>query len=105
MDSQEILKTRKNPKMEFEWDENKNRENIQKHGINFKRATKIFNGPVVRWIDNREDYGETRYIAIGRSEGKLLTVVYTMRGIKIRIISARKAVKHERRKYYNTFLR
>jgi hypothetical protein len=50
--------------MEFEWDENKNRENIKKHGISFKRATKIFLGNVLEWIDNRTDLGEERIIVL-----------------------------------------
>ena len=84
---------------EFEWDDNKNRENIIKHGISFKRATKIFLGNVLEWIDNRYDYGEERIIALGRSERTSLYVVYTWRGNARRIISARRATKNERRKY------
>lgn len=91
--------------MEFEWDENKNRINIKKHHVSFSRAAKIFDGDVLEWEDTRKDYGETRIIAIGRSEGRLLRVVYTKRGNKIRIISARKANKNDRRNYYNAFIR
>ena len=91
--------------MEFEWDENKNRINIEKHHVSFQRAAKIFEGDVLEWEDTLKDYGETRIIAIGRSEGRLLRVVYTQRGNKIRIISARKANKNDRRNYYNAFLR
>ncbi|HIE26863.1 TPA: BrnT family toxin [Candidatus Poribacteria bacterium] len=86
--------------MEFEWDENKNLKNIKKHGISFKRATKIFiSGNVLEWIDDRYDYGEERIIALGRSERIILYVVYTWRGNARRIISARRATKNERRKY------
>ena len=84
--------------MEFEWDEKKNRENIKKHGVSFKRAAKIFSGHVLEWIDGRRDYGEERIIALGRSERTILYVVYTMRG-RLRIISARRSTKDERRKY------
>ena len=91
--------------MEFEWDENKNRINIEKHHVNFQRAAKIFEGDVLEWEETRRDYGETRIIAIGHSEGRLLRVVYTQRGNKIRIISARKANKNDRQNYYNAFLR
>lgn len=91
--------------MEFEWDEKKNRVNIEKHHVNFSLAAKIFDGDVLEWEDTRKDYGETRIIAMGRSEGRLLRVVYTKRGNKIRIISARKANKNDRRNYYNAFLR
>ena len=89
----------------FEWDENKNRENIRRHGISFPQAAKIFKGNILEWEDTREDYGETRMIAIGRSERRLVRVVYTLRENRIRIISARKGDKNDRRKYYNAFLR
>jgi uncharacterized DUF497 family protein len=89
--------------MEFEWDEQKNQENQRKHHISFNRAIKIFSGDVLEWEDTRCDYGETRIIAIGRAERRLLRVVYTKRGPKIRIISARRANKNDRRDYYNTF--
>jgi len=69
--------------MEFEWDEKKNLENIKQHGISFKRAVKIFNGHVLEWIDDRRDYGEERIIALGRSERTILSVVYTMRVIRL----------------------
>ena len=83
----------------FEWDERKNRQNIEKHGISFRRAATIFNGRVLQWEDNRKDYGEERRIAIGRTEHRILQVVYTLRNRNLRIISARKATKDERQKY------
>ena len=60
---------------EFEWDPKKNQETIQDRGMSFSRAAKIFSGPVVRWIDHRTDYGETRWVTVGRAEGRLMTVV------------------------------
>ena len=83
----------------FEWDERKNRQNIEKYGISFQRAAAIFNGQVLRWEDTRKNYGEERRSAIGRTENRILQVVYTPRNGNIRIISARKATKNERRKY------
>ena len=86
--------------MEFEGDENKNRSNIAKHGIGFERAARIFEGPTLDWIDEREDYGEERTISLGMSEGVLtLVVVHTDRDGVIRIISARPARRSERRLY------
>ena len=86
--------------MEFEWDENKNRENQRKHGISFERAARIFDEPRrIEKVDDRWDYGEERIAALGRSEGKILYVVYTWRGNARRIISARRAMKDERRAY------
>ena len=83
----------------FEWDERENRQNIEKHGISFGTATAIFDGRVLQWEDSREDYREERRIAIGRTENRILQVVYTLRNGNIRIISARKATKNERRRY------
>ena len=91
--------------MEFEWDPKKNLKNIRKRGISFRQATKIFTGDILEWEDTREDYGEIRMIAIGRFSRRLLRVIYTKRGNRTRIISARKADKNDRRKYYNAFLR
>ena len=53
----------------------------------------------LEWIDDRRDYGEERIIALGRDERTILFVVYTMRDNTLRIISARRATKNERRKY------
>jgi uncharacterized DUF497 family protein len=51
--------------MYFEWDEIKNKANIAKHGIDFDEAIGIFRGFVLEKIDNRRDYGERRFTAIG----------------------------------------
>ncbi len=83
---------------QFIWDPIKNRTNIAKHGISFFTAAKIFDGPLLE-EDTRQDYGEPRIIALGRSEGRILYVVYTRRNSVIRIISARKANSDERAEY------
>ena len=86
--------------MEFEWDENKNRWNIEKRGFGFDRAKTIFKRPMLTKEDKRKDYGETRYISVGQmDEGIIATVVHTERGERIRIISARVADRKERRDY------
>ena len=83
--------------MEFEWDENKNAANIKKHGIAFEDASKIF---LRQRIEKRSDRaGERRYITIGEVNNRIIAVVYTPRGNKFRIISARKVRKNEERKY------
>ena len=84
---------------QFIWDPIKNRINITKHGISFPTASKIFDGPLLEEEDTRQDKGETRIIALGRSEGRILYVVYTRRNSVIRIISARKANRDERAEY------
>lgn len=87
--------------MKFEWDESKNQENIRKHGISFERAKTIFDGVVLTKIDNRYDYEEVREISYGLMEGVVVVVVvHTERSGKIRLISARKATKKERRNFY-----
>ena len=83
----------------FSWDPRKDRANIEKHHISFSRAAKIFDGPLLEREDTRRDYGEKRMLALGRSEGRILRVVYTRRNASIRIISARKANTHERAEY------
>lgn len=86
--------------MHFEWGEAKNRINIEKHGIDFNDVKDIFNHPMLTQLDNREHYGEERWVAIGWIKSILGVVVYVERyDDVIRIISARKATKQEA-KYY-----
>ena len=86
--------------MQFEWDDAKSRENVRKHGIDFCDATSIFTGPVFEDLDDREDYGEDRWIAFGLLGEEVIVVVYTERKGKRRIISARKARPVERRYFF-----
>jgi len=83
----------------FEWDEGKNEANRRKHRLDFETAREIFSGPILTWLDSRHDYGETRSGAIGRTDGMTLVVVFTDRRGNARIISARKANRHERKIY------
>ncbi len=86
--------------MSFEWDAVKNNINIRKHGIDFADVVDIFNHPMLTILDERVDYGEQRWVAIGKIYAITGVVVYTERiGDIIRIISARKATKHEARQY------
>jgi len=88
---------------DFEWDEAKAAANIRKHKISFQEARRVFDDLfVLIEQDLNEDFGEDRYIATGIVEGLLLTVIYTERGVRIRIISARKADNNEQRKYYRS---
>lgn len=89
--------------MDFEWDDAKNRANIAKHGIDFTRAKEIFFGPVVDFVDERRNYGETRRAAIGVVERREVYVVFTVRGEAYRIISARRAKRDERRTYRQAY--
>ncbi len=76
----------------FEWDEEKNQHNIKNHSIRFEDARKIFDGPVLTHLDNRNDYGEVREISLGLFNAMVvLLVVHTDREGTTRLISARKA--------------
>jgi uncharacterized protein len=79
--------------MEFEWDENKNLENIKKHGISFEKALKAFDDDLaIPFEDVEHSIGnETRYALIGMCEIGLLFISFTFRDENYRIISARKA--------------
>jgi uncharacterized protein len=81
--------------MEFEWDEAKNRVNRAKHGFDFTYASRIFSGSVRQFLDPRP-WGERRVVATGQVEGRYITVVYTRRGDRVRIISARPARRAEK---------
>ena len=85
----------------FEWDEAKAAENYVKHGVSFETAVKVFTDPfAVERLDDREDYGEERFILIGPAEEAVITVVYTERNGRFRIISARRATRHEQDDYF-----
>ena len=87
--------------MDFEWDDLKAAENVRRHGVRFGQAALAFRDPfAVEWIDQREAYGEERMILLGMSGSQVLNVVYTGRGERIRIISARRANKNEQDLYY-----
>ena len=87
----------------FEWDEEKAASNLSKHGVSFLAAAAIFDHEVLDRIDDREDYGESRHVALGRCGATILRVVYTWRSERtIRLISAQKAGRHEREIYHRT---
>jgi hypothetical protein len=87
--------------MEFEWDEDKAESNFLKHGIAFEEAVTVFADPYLLFTeDSKHSQQEEREWAIGEAEnGSLIVVIFTMRDDKIRIISARKATKMERKRY------
>ncbi|MCM1024495.1 MAG: BrnT family toxin [Prevotella sp.] len=90
--------------MRFEWDNQKEKANIKKHKMDFTTAAFVFDDDNRLEIFDREHSDdEDRYIAIGLVDKTLviITVAYTERGQKIRLISARKATAKERRMYYD----
>lgn len=87
--------------MKFEWDEEKNKANIRKHGIDFADAWQLFEHPLFAWHDDRYDYEEDRYIGIGMLSNMMVVFMAFVDkdNDTIRVISMRKAKKHERAKY------
>jgi uncharacterized protein len=81
----------------FEWDEAKNRANKVKHGIPFESVRSCFDGPMLVGADSRFDYGEARWLAIALLDLVPVVIAYTERRGRIRIISARKANRNERK--------
>ena len=88
--------------MEFEWDNAKEAANRKKHGIGFQTAAKVFLDPFAIEFDDLDTTGELRVNMIGLVDGRMLFITYTMRGETVRIISARGAEPHEKRKYHET---
>ena len=86
--------------MKFAWHDDKERANIAKHGLDFRIAARVFLDPLLLEFEDIGDYGENRWNAIGTVEGRVLFVTYTERADHIRIISARGAEPHERRRYH-----
>ena len=89
-------------KLEFQWHAAKAEANWQAHGVSFELASTVFKDPfAVERLDDREDYGELRFVIIGRAEGHVvLFVAYTERKECIRIISARRATQDEQDDYF-----
>ncbi|MBD0363193.1 MAG: BrnT family toxin [Coleofasciculus sp. C3-bin4] len=87
--------------LNFEWDEEKARTNLKKHGVSFAEATTVFGDSFAVTIDDPlHSIDEERFVTIGYSEAqRLLVVVHTDRGDNIRIISARTATRRERQTY------
>lgn len=87
---------------DFEWDDAKAARNIRAHGVTFEMARDALSDPfIVEWIDEGQDESEERFAALGMVDGRLLFAGYTIRGERIRIISARYAEPFECRKYHN----
>jgi len=85
--------------VEFEWDENKRLSNLAAHGIDFEDDIAIWEGPVLEVPSAQPHHDEDRLLAIGRCDGRVITVVFTWRARRRRLISARIARKNERENY------
>ena len=95
--------------LRFEWDERKNRENRRKHGVSFEEARTVFYDEWAILVEDEGagDHGESRFVLLGMSLGAKILVIchcYREEGDVIRLISARKANKSERRDYDQRWL-
>lgn len=90
-----------NDLLEFEWDSKKAAINLRNHGISFREASMVFrDAGSFTYDDAAHSHTEQRYVTLGMSDrGRVLVVAHTLRGDRIRIISARKATKSERKLY------
>ena len=80
----------------FEWDADKSARCYEERGFDFDHAARLFDGDFLQWEDLRRDWGEPRFVSVGEVEGRALTVVWTPRRTRRRIISARPASRSER---------
>ncbi|KAB2875309.1 MAG: BrnT family toxin [Bauldia sp.] len=85
--------------MEFEWDERKRQRLLDERGIDLVRVARIFRGQLITEPDTRFDYGEDRYISIGKVEDEVFVLVHAQRADAIRLITAWRAGRRARRRY------
>ena len=87
--------------MRFEWDGEKANQNLKKHGVSFEEAVTVFYDPLsATFEDPDHSVGEYRYITVGlSSRDRLIVVAHAERGQNLRIISARPATAHERKRH------
>ena len=85
--------------MQAEWDEEKCRANLEKHGLSFDDSWQVLAGDTITILDERYDYGEDRLITLGRLAGRVVVVAHVSRGENTRIISMRKANAREQEIY------
>jgi uncharacterized protein len=81
--------------MRFIWHESKRQDNLKKHGLDFADAERVFAGPTFTFEDDREDYGEQRWVTLGLLREKVVVIVHTETEEEIRVISMREADKDE----------
>lgn len=89
--------------MELEWDEEKRQRNLRERGIDFAEAYGFDLASSVTRVDDRVDYGETRFVTYGELDGRLHVMCWTERGERMRIISLRKANDREQKAFAQVF--
>jgi uncharacterized DUF497 family protein len=86
--------------VKFEWDENKNEQNVKKHGFDFADEHEMFSLPMLVGVDRRESFGEARFVGIGFLQQRIAVIVFSQpEDDTIRVISLRKALKYERERF------
>ena len=90
--------------MLFVWDETKRRTNLRKHGIDFAYAERILAGITLTAEDNREAYGERRFLSLGLLDDQVVSIAHTEHDEEICIISIRKATKREAHFYFSQII-
>lgn len=85
--------------MGIEFDPVKRWTTLDRRGLDMARADEIFDGSVITVLDQRMDYGEPRFISVGRLDGRIVVLVWTPRGADRRVISLRKANEREQAAY------
>ena len=86
--------------MKIDFDSDKNKANIAKHGVDMAAAAGFDFDTAKTWLDTRQNYGEDRTVALGFIAARLHVLVFTMRGRTVRVISLRKANHKERKAYH-----
>jgi uncharacterized protein len=86
--------------MTFDWDEKKRKANLQRHGLDFRDAERIFENETLLLIDDRFDYGEIRYVTFGMLRNIVVALVYTEQDESVRVISLRRATPNEEKEYF-----
>nr|VFJ95529.1 MAG: hypothetical protein BECKH772A_GA0070896_100883 [Candidatus Kentron sp. H]VFJ96339.1 MAG: hypothetical protein BECKH772B_GA0070898_100903 [Candidatus Kentron sp. H]VFK02229.1 MAG: hypothetical protein BECKH772C_GA0070978_100853 [Candidatus Kentron sp. H] len=86
--------------MRFTWHEPKRQANLRNRGVDFADARRVFAGPTFTFEDDREDYGERRWVTLGLLGMKVVVIVHTETENEIRVISMREADNHEQRLFF-----
>ena len=89
--------------MQFTWNERKREANVRKQGLDFADAKEVFEGATLTFEDDRFPYEEQRFITLGVMRGIVVVIAHTERDDLIRLISMRKATRHEQRLFFERF--
>jgi len=88
--------------MRFSWSESKRQSNLRDHGLDFVDAARVFEGVTYTFEDDRFDYGEQRFVTLGLLDGIVVSIVHTESPHTIRVISFRKATRHEQAIFFDS---